>query len=238
MRLLAFDLKYALRMLRRRPAFLAAAIGTLALGIGANTAIFTVISSVLLRPLPYPKADRLALVWQRLPQLPQIRVSYPDYLDWRERTRTFTGLAVFNPSRSFTLTGDGEPERVPGALISANLFEVAGVPPALGRAPTAAEDRPGGDPVVGLSDGLWRRRSGADPDAIGASLTVDGRTCRIVGVMPATFEFPARAQLWVPVGPIADGSMMNRGNHPGLTALGRLRDGVTLQDAQREMSAI
>jgi putative ABC transport system permease protein len=234
----ALDIRYALRTLRHRPAFAAAAIGTLALGIGANTAIFTVVNAVLLRPLPYPAAERLTLVWERMPQLSQIRVSYPDYLDWRERAHAFTGVAVFNPSRSFTLTGAGEPERVPGALVSANIFGVAGIAPALGRAPTAAEDAPGGDHVVLLSDALWRRRFAADPGVLGGNLTIDGRPSRIIGVMPQTFQFPPRAELWVPVGPLADASMMNRGNHPGLTALGRLRDGVTLADAQREMTAV
>ena len=196
------DISYAARMLRRSPAFTVTAVFTIALGIGANSAIFSVASGVLLRPLPYPAPHELAMVWMDNARI-NLREdwhSFPDYADYRQQSTTFTDMAIFNGT-SRTFSGEGDPERVLGAHSSSNLFDVLGVREARGRTYTADEDKPGANAVVVLSHALWQRRYGGRDDAIGRTVLMNGRSMQIIGVMPEGFAFPTRETLfWVPTG--------------------------------------
>ena len=232
------DIRYALRQLAARPAFTAVAVLTLALGIGANTAIFSVADGVLLRPLPYERPDRLVLMWEATPQLPFMVVAYPDYLDWRHRGAMFSGLAVYNRYGTRNLTGESAPERLAVGLSSANLFRVLGVRSAIGRSFVDGDDEPAADRVAMLSAGLWRRRFGADSGVVGRRIVLDGDPYVVIGVLPASFRFAGGPDLWVPIGPTVDADMLNRDNHPGLVVVGRLRPNVSVQSAQDGMHAI
>jgi putative ABC transport system permease protein len=245
------DLRYGARMLLKNPGFTLIAVLTLVLGIGANTAIFSIVNAVLLRALPYPQAERIVVLWGKngLLKLSQTEfpTSYPDFTDWRERSQSFTHLAGMLPS-SFNLSGGGEPERLGGAAVSADLFNVVGIGAALGGAFSAEEERRGAEPVVVLSHGLWRRRFGADPQIIGRTVTLDSKQYRVIGVMPAGFAFPhgtdlpplfgfpERVELWTPLIP-QDYQRSQRGNRE-MVVLARLKTGVTRAQAQSEMSAI
>ena len=192
------DVRYGGRALRKHPGFTLVAIVTLALGIGANTAMFTVVNGVLLRPLPYAGADRLAMVWTADPRrdIREATTSFPTYQDWRKDTRTFEDLAFWR-LRAGNLAGS-DPERVLGAFASANLLPLLGVAPALGRTFTADEEQRR-ESVVVLSHGLWQRRFGGATDVVGRSLDIDGRRLQIVGVMPARFYFPFKdVEHWEP----------------------------------------
>ena len=232
------DLKYALRQCAARPGFTAVAVLTLALGIGANTAIFSVADGVLLRPLPYQAPDQLVLLAEATKDLPYMVVAYPDYLDWRQRNGVFSDVAVYDRYRNMNLTGVSAPERLAVAMTSANLFHVLGVRPALGRSFQDGEDRPGSEREVILSAGLWRRRFGADSAVLGRQILLDGNPFLVVGVMPAFLRFAGGPDVWVPIGPFIDADMLNRENHPGLVAVGRLRPGVSVATAQDGMHAL
>jgi putative ABC transport system permease protein len=237
------DLRYGFRMLRRAPGFTLAALLTLGLGIGANTAIFTMVDAVLLRPLPYRDPDRLVTVGDRAPDGYSSNVGFATVLDWRQRSRTFESFAMM---RSWvpTLVTSGEAERVPAVRVSWNYFEMLGVRPSIGRPFTADDDRPDQWRVLLLSDALWRRRFGADPSIVGRTLTMNDREYRVIGVMPATFEplsaerfFNLRAELWAPIGYDRNGdSSCYSCRH--LRGFGRLRPTVTLADATVEMNTI
>jgi putative ABC transport system permease protein len=231
------DLRYALRALRRQPIFTVIAALTLALGIGANTAIFSVVNSVLLTPLPYREPERLVLLWETMKDPPMILVSYPNYRDWRERTHSFEDIAIYNGFREFNLTARGDPERVRGALASGNLFAVLGVNPALGRSITPNDDRPGADRVALLSDGFWRRRLGADSSVLGTSLMLDGIAYTVIGVLPPSMRL-ANRDVWIPLGVFTDSPNYARANHPGLLGIGRLKPGVTLQQMRTDLGAV
>ena len=232
------DVRYAVRVLRRQPGFTLVAVLTLTIGIGANTAIFSVADGVLLRPLPYPDADRLAMVWMdnaRI-RLAEDWHSFPDYLDYRDGNTTFEDMAVFNAT-SRTLTGDGEPERLPGAHSSANLFAILGVRPALGRTYSPDEDRDGAGTVVVLSHGLWQRRFGGREDVIDGTIDLSGRSHRVIGVMPEGFAFPsADTAFWVPTAP-SEARRTNRGAL-WIQMIGRLRPGVTIAQGQADLERI
>ena len=235
------DLRYAIRGLRQRPGFAAVAVLTLALGIGANTAIFSIANGVLLRSLPYADPDRLMMLWGHRAQEPLAELSVAEYLDLRERSRTLATLAAFADG-SVNLTGDGSPERLRVGLMTASAPGVLGVVPTRGRSFTSEEDLPGRPQVVLLSDGLWRRRFGADPGIIGRTLTLDDAPATVIGIMPPDFQLPSHysgspMELWAPLqlDPATDRS--ERGWH-FLLALGRLRDGVTPEAASRETSAL
>jgi putative ABC transport system permease protein len=234
------DLHYGARMLLKQPGFTLIAVLALALGIGANTAIFSVVNAVLLRPLPYPNAERLRLIWGRLPGhgLERLNVSAPEFADYRKRTQSFAEVSVYGQT-GFNFTGRGEPERLTGALTSANLFPSLGVAPSLGRNFLPEEDRDGREQVVILSYGLWQRRFGGDPQLIGQSLTLNGKSHVVVGVMPPGFQFPAQeVELWRPIAfSAADLGADERGNH-WLSALGLLKPGVTETQAQREIDGL
>jgi putative ABC transport system permease protein len=208
----------------------------LSLGIGANTAVFSVVNAVLLRPLPFPESERLVLLRERTRQLDEASVSYPNFLDWREQNQVFQEIAIFR-SQSYNLTGFDAPARVMAAEVSASLFPTLGVSPTLGRAFAAEDDRQGAAPVAVISHNLWRDRFGSGPDVAGKSITLDGKAFTVVGVMPARFGFPQKAEAWIPVSLAAD-EIMNRGTRPGFNAVARLKPGVTPDGARAEMETI
>ena len=235
---LVHDVRYALRILRRRPGFTTIAVMTLALGIGAGTAIFSVVSGVLLRPLPYPNADRLAMVWMTNARidLDEDWHSYLKVQDYRDGSTTFDAIAVFN-RRTATLAGGGEPERLIGAHGSANLFDVLGVRPALGRLFTAAENEAGNDLVVVLSHGLWQRRFGGREDVIEQTVELSGQARRVIGVMPDGFSFPETdTAFWVPTS-ITESHRSVR-SPLWLQAIGRLKPGVSVEQAQADLARV
>ena len=234
---IARDARYALRLLFRAPAFSIIAILTFAVGIGVNTAVFNVVNGVLLRPLPYPDADRITMVWldNRREGIREDITSYPNYLDWRDQNASFAHMAAYTPA-AFSLTGSGEPERLPGALVTANFFDVMQVQPLLGRVFTEHNETPGQDGVVLVSYGLWQRRFGGAPDVLGRSLTLSGRPYEIIGVLPPTLGWPDRAEAWTPLAPAAQ-LREARGSF-WLPVVGRLKPGVSIEQAQTEMSEI
>lgn len=234
------ELRHGLRRLRRSPGFTVAAVATLALGIGAVTSVFSVVNAVLLRPLPYPAAERLVVMLERRGE-DEISVAYPDLLDWRERNRTFQGPAGY-VGQSFTLTESGPAERLRGLMVTSDLFDVLGIEPVLGRGFTEAEDQPGAARVIVIGHGLWQRRFGGDAGVIGRTIRLNSEPYEVVGVMPAGFDFPGglvyrSAELWAPIGLVAAG-YTERGSHPGLYAVGRLRDGVAYEAALSDMEGI
>ncbi len=238
---LAQDIRYAVRMLAKAPGFTAVAVLTLALGIGANTAIFSVVNTVLLRPLPYPHADRLVFISEWSQQVPGMSISMADFNDWRATQTVFSSMVAYQPE-NVTLTGQGVPERLQMRRVTAGLFPTLGVQPILGRPLTAADDKVGAAPVVLLSDGFWARKFGKDPNVIGKQLTLDGESYTIIGVLPSSKfheswrTFDVFSSLWrlenVFGGPV------RRGEHPGIYAYARMKSGVTIQQASAEMAGI
>jgi|CZKR01.1.fsa_nt_gi putative ABC transport system permease protein len=241
------DLRYALRQLRKNPGFTAVAVLTLALGLGANSAIFSVVDAVLLRPLPFHAPSRLVVVRPTEPgRRDDIGVSYPTFLDWRARNHVFEGLSVFRED-DFTLTGRGEPAHLTGAVVSANLFSVLGVSPALGRDFIPEEDQPIGSglPIM-LSHSLWQNRFGSNPKIVGQSLTLGGQTFAVVGVMPLGFQFPVQrtpVEFWITIAldaqPMNGSPPMTSQRGAGyLDVIARLGPQVKIETAQTEMAGI
>lgn len=235
------DLRYGLRMLMRSPSFTTIAVLALALGIGANSAIFSVVNTVLLRPLPYKNPDALMMLWEEATHLgfPQNTPSPAEFGDWRDQNTVFEGMAAM-AQNNFNLTGAGEPERFDGRRVSANLFALLGVEPQLGRAFRPEEDQPGTRVVV-LGYGMWQRRFGGDASIIGRALTLNGESYTVIGVMPRSFQgIPSfdnwKDQLWVPIA-FSPEEATQRGNH-FLEVIARLKPGVTQQKAQAEMDTI
>jgi putative ABC transport system permease protein len=232
------DLVYASRTLIKTPGFTLVAVIALALGIGANTAILSVVDTVLLRPLPYKDADQLVMVWEdaSLVGFPHNTPAPANFIDWRAQNQVFQELAA-TARLSFNLTGSGEPERIDGRRVSTNLFSLLGVDAQLGRTFLPEEDQAGSHHVVIMSNGLWQRRFGSDPAIIGRSLTLNGESFTVVGVMPAKFQFPSREDdLWIPLAFPAE-EAARRGSHY-IEVVGRLKPGVTLEQAQAEMNTI
>jgi predicted permease len=230
------DLRYGVRMLAKHRGMTAVTALTLALGIGANAAIFSVVNAVLLRPLPYPDPERIAYVWERLPQGGTGSVSVPNLRDWREQNTVFEHIAAFQFG-NYNLQSDEQPERAAGAAVTSDFFDVLGVKPRLGRALLAGEDGAGRNRVVVLSDGLWRRRFGADARIVNKEISVDGEKYTVVGVMPPGFQFPSRTtEMWVPL-VFPEEFANSRGNHNYL-AVARLKPGVTIEQAREQMSVI
>ena len=236
------DLRYGIRMLIQKPTFTAVAVLALALGIGANSAIFSVVNAVLIRPLPYKAPDSLMLVWTRFePDLPQNWVSGPELIDFRQRSSSFEEFAALTwPTVS--LTGSGDPEQIQAGTVSANLFGMLGIEPALGRTFTDDEDRPNAERVVVLSHGFWKRRFGSDANIIGQTISLNGQNSSVIGIMPEEFgllppdaQSPRTIEVWLPIA--VDFSAAPRGNH-GLRVIGRLKEGVTQEQARAEMGAI
>jgi predicted permease len=239
------DVRYAVRALRRNPGFTAVAILTLALGIGANTALFSVVNGVLLRPLPYSDPDRLVAIrntWEgnNDPLTASGSISPAEYFDYRDRLQAFESLGVYTAA-TLSITGDGEPEQLPAAALTAGVFQTLGVTPALGRVFSTAEDVPGVDVVV-LSHGLWQRRFGSARDIVGRSVLLNGATYTVVGVAPAGFRLPDElsdsdpAQLFVPLGLSRD-SVRIRGSHY-LSGVARLRRGLTTERGSADVAAV
>ena len=235
------DLRHAFRALRRRPGFTVLVALTLALGIGANTAIFTVVNSVLLEPLPYLDTDRLVMVWSRWEAFDKTWVSPAELSDYREQCRTLEQVGAWYTGFNLSLTGDFEPVSLPASAVTANLFEVLGVEPVAGRAFTPEEDVPEGPNVVMIDEALWHQRFGRDRDIAGNTIQVNGQAQTVVGVMPAGFQLPteyksrSRTLIWAPLG--LDLSTPNRGNHSFLAAA-RLAPGASVEDANRELEAV
>ena len=231
---LATDVRYALRGLAQKPGFTIAVILTLALGIGANTAIFSVVNAVVLRPLPFAEPEHLVWLWDTQPQLPTAPASLPDFLDWKEQNRSFEYLAAFLSGNTFLNTGDGTRD-TPVGVVTPEMFALFRVRPILGRTFTAEETLPGRSRVAVLSHGLWQSLFGSDPNVLGRTIELSGTPHTVIGVMPAGFSFPNQAELWRPL--LIDPNRLDRGPHY-LRILGRLKPGVTLPQAQGEMSAI
>ena len=230
------DLRYAARLLAKRPGFTAVAVLTLALGIGANSAIFSVVNAVLLRPLPFKDPDQLIRIWETFYPSGWGSVSVPNLKDWREQNDVFTGIAAFQTS-SFVLQNGDYPERIASASVSADFFDLLGVPPHSGRFFVEGEDQPGRQQVVVLSDQLWKRSFGADPNVIGQSVSLSAEKYTVIGIMPPGFRYPSRlTELWVPLVPPAN-QAANRGNH-WLQVLGRLKPAVTIDQAREQMTTI
>ena len=232
------ELRFAIRTLLKNPGFTATAVATLALGIGANTAIFSVVSSVMLKPLPYRDADRLVMVWEDNTQrgFPQDTPAPGNFVAWRDQNRVFDDMAAMVRD-SFNLTGMGEPERLEGLRVTSSLFPVLGVKPAIGREFLAADDQPGAANVVILNDSLWQRRFSRDPDVIGKSIALNGQSYRIVGVMPRSFHAPiSDNELYIPL-PFDAEQRENRHSH-FLFVVARLKPGARVEQAQGAMHAI
>src|SRR5262245_35650669 len=229
------DARYGLRMLMKNPGFTFTAVITLALGIGATSVIFSFVNGILLRPLPYRDSDRLVLLDETAPKrgIASMGVSYPDFLDWREQNRVFTGVAAYEGGVDYTLSGSGEPEEVSCSWVSYNTFEILGVAPILGRSFTVEEERWKNGTVVILSHSLWARRFDAKPDVIGRKILFNKRSHTVIGVMPPGFKFPAVSDLWVPAPPVVG----ERTDH-GWRVVARLKPGVTLEQAQSDINAV
>lgn len=232
------DIRYAVRRLLKTPGFSLIALLTLALGIGANTAIFTVIDAVLLRPLPYRDPSQLVLLSEHTPQFPTLSVSYQNFVDWRDQSRSFTGMSAVR-NTNMTLTGSGDPERLPVQMATANLFDLLGVKPHLGRSFLPQEDRQGGAAVAMISYGLWQRRFGGAESILGQSLTLDNKTYTVVGILTAGFQVLQQSpDIVLPFEPWAKTLPDDRSWHPGILPLARLKPGVSLESARSEMATI
>ena len=231
------DLRYAVRTLRNNPGFAAITILTLALGIGANTAIFSVINAVLLRPLPFGDPDQLCIITERLPSVPVVGPSYENFQDFRDRAKSYSAMSATRIT-TLTLTGVGEPQRLPAQMTSASMFPLLGVTAPLGRTFAPQEDRAGGPQVALLSYGFWRRHFAGSADVLGRSITLDNKSYTIIGVLPADYQLLVPSDVYVPFEPWAKMLPEDRNWHPGITAVGRLRTGVTLAQAQSEMKII
>jgi len=231
------DLRYALRLLASRPGFTAVAVLTLALGIGANTAIFTVVNAVLLRSFPFQDPDRLMLLVERTTKFPTVTTSWLNFRDWRDQGRSFDAVAAYR-NLTMTIAGGSEPERLPAKHVTASLLPMLGGSPALGRTFSDADDRAGAPGVAVITDALWRRRFGADASVLGRAITLDDQPYTIVGVLPPGFQLMLPADILLPMGPWAASLPDDRSWHPGIFALGRLKAGTTPTQAQSEMNVI
>jgi putative ABC transport system permease protein len=232
------DVRYGVRMLLKNPGITFIVVLALALGIGANTAIFSVVNAVLLRPLPYHEADRLVFLNEASQVLDEMSISYPNFTDWRNQNQVFEKIGVYNRA-SYNLTGIGEAERIVTGQVSADLFSTLRVNAAVGRVFTNEEDKPGSDPVVVLSYGLWQRRFGGQTSILNQPVTLNGKNYTVIGVMPRDYFYPRRVEMWVPVGQLSDDpNWKERGNHPGLYGVARLKPGVTMEQAQANMDTI
>ncbi|RSL18345.1 putative permease [Edaphobacter aggregans] len=237
----AQDVRIGVRMLRRSPGFTAVAVLTLALGIGGNTAIFSIVNGVLLNPLPFPQPDRLVALGESKPHFENGSISYPNFLDWQRGNHAFSSMAV-SRGYGFSLTGRGDAEQVNAEFVSADFFPLLGVNPILGRTFTSAEEQAGAGPVAMISEGLWRRKFNAAPDVLSKNVTLDGRDFTIVGVVPAGFHLrlPSfrESDVYAPVRQWSNPLLMNRGAGLGFHGVGRLKPGVTVEQARADMDVV
>src|SRR4030095_7165861 len=239
MEALVKDLRYGFRSLLKRPGVTLIALIALALGIGANTAIFSLVNAVLLKPLPFPEPDQLVWAWGNIRNAGnRASVSPPDFLDFRSQNKTFEQFAASAPlPLAVNLTGSGEPERLSASGVTGNYFQALRVQPALGRGFTLENERPGQDQVVVLSQALWQSRFAGDTSIVNKSIVLDGKSFEVIGVMPKNFTFPHNADLWVPINFDGDPEMKWRKAH-FLRPIGRLKPGLKLSDAQADTDAI
>jgi predicted permease len=242
MRSLLQDLQYAGRQMMKSPGFAIVAILTLAIGIGANTTIFSVVNGVLLNPLPYPDSNRLVTLFHNKANFSKGSISYLNFLDWQRDNRSFDAMVAYRNSNGMTLTGAGEPENVRSEMVSAGFFELLGVKLTLGRAFTADEDRLGAAPVVMISEGLWKRKFGSNPNILGQAITLDGQPRTIIGIVPSSFQLnmwnlhPAEA--YTAIGEYKEPQFRDRTSAWGTDALARLKPGVTMAAAAEDMHRV
>ena len=235
------DLRFALRMLTKSPAFTVVAVLTLALAIGANTALFSIINGVLLNPLPYPQPDQLVTLHESKPNFNTGSISYPNFLDWQKHNHTLSAMAV-SRSYSYSLTGLGPAEQVQAQFVTSDFFPILGVKPAAGRTFLSADDQRGAAPVALISAGFWKRKFGAAPDAIGKTLTLDGKQFTIIGVIPQDFDLMldsfSASEIYVPVVQWNNDLLYLRGAGLGFHGIGRLKPSTTIGQARADFAAI
>jgi predicted permease len=231
------DLRLGLRMLLKNPGFTAVVVLTLALGIGANVALFSVVNGVLLSPLPFPHPDQLVTIDQSKPNFDMGAIPYPNFRDLQKENQTFSAMAI-SRGFGFSLLGAGEAERVTARLVSADFFSVLDVKPALGRGFAPGEDEPGVQPLVVISSDLWQRKFGAAPDVIGKGATLDDKSYTIVGVLPANFSLFRTTDVYVPIGQWNNPALKSRGAALGLHGIGRLKPGVTVEQGQADLNSV
>ena len=235
------DMRYGLRVLRKDPGFTAVAVLTLALGIGANTAIFSVVNGVLLNPLPFPQAEQLVTLAESKPNFATGSISYLNFRDWQRNNHTFSSMAI-SRSISFSLTGTGEAEQLRAELLSADYFSLLGVKPVIGRMFAPGEDEVGAAPIALISAGLWKRKFGSSPEVVGRTIALDGGSFTIVGVIPADFDLVLRSfrnsEVYVPIGQWKNDFLLNRGAGLGIHGIGRLKPGVTIEQARADMDEV
>lgn len=231
------DIRYGARSLLKRPALAIIAIVTLAVGIGANSAIFSTVNALLLKPLPFPDPDRIVALWDKVPSrgVERNEVAVANYLDWRAQNKTFEQLGIYR-WWSTNLTGSDSPERVQGFQVTPNFLDIVGVKPMMGRGFSAEEDQPGKDAVALLTYSLWQRRFGADPNIVNKTIATNGVARTVIGVMPPDFNYPKGAEIYAPLA-ITPELGRSRGNHSYL-GIGRLKPGVSLQGAQADLNTI
>jgi predicted permease len=235
------DIRFAIRMLIKNPGFTAVVVLTLALGIGANTALFSVVNGVLLNPLPYPHPEQLVTLHESKPNFQNGSISYPNFRDWQKDNHTFSAIAV-SRGYAFSLTGMGEAEQVTARFISSDFFPLLGVQPVIGRPFASDEDRIGAAPTALISAGFWKRKFGSAPGVLGKNLTLDGMDYTIVGVIPANFDLQLRsfrtAELYVPIGQWTNNLLTHRNAGLGIHGVGRLKPGVTIEQARADMNRV
>ncbi len=231
------DLRYSARMLRKQPGFTVIAVLTLALGIGANTAVFSIVNAVLLRPLPYQAPERLMILRESVSGGVNSTVSYPNFADWRAQNTVFASIAAVRQNESFNLTGTGEPERLQGQLVSAEFFSTLGIKPLVGRDFLPEEDREGATPAVILSYGLWQRRFGNDPSVVGQQLTLNNQNFTVVGITQPDFQYGMEADVSVPISLQAE-RFRTRGADPGTRVVARLKPNVSQRQAEADLNMI
>ncbi len=235
------DLKYSARLLIKTPSVTAIAILALALGIGVNTAIFSVVNTMILKPLPYENADRLMFLRESRTEIPRLSVAYPNYLDWRAESQSFEQMAIVR-GQTYSLTGNRDPVRLMGAHVSSNMFSMLGAQPFAGRTFEPEDDHPGATPVAVLSYGLWQSRFGGDASILGQTLSLNGLTYTVIGMMPRDFKWFLHSQtpeIWTPIGLWAETDMLReRGNRSGMNVIARLNNDVTIEQAEADLALI
>jgi predicted permease len=235
---LSQDLSYAIRILRKSPGFAAIAVITLALGIGANTALFTIVNGVLLNPLSYPHSEQLVAVYATTPGVDRGPATYLNFLDWQRQNQTFSSMAIYR-NQDYNVTGSGEAERLSGYMVSTDFFATLGVNPILGRTFRADDDQPGAGPVVVLSGGVWKRRFGSAADVIGTSLILNGTSYTVVGVIPASFTFYGQERdVYTPIGQWKDPSFRDRRISVSARVIGRMKPNIAVTEAQADMGVV
>ena len=231
------DVRYGLRVLWKNPGFTAVAVLTLALGIGANSALFSVVNGVLLNPLPFPNPDELVAVYSRTGTFQESSISYPNFLDWQKENHSFANLGALR-SDDFNMTGVGEPERLHAHMISAEFFPALGLQPLLGRNFTPEEDRAGAGPVAILSDGMWKRKFGSSREVLARSITLNGKIYNVIGVAPGRITGLSASDVYVPIGQWNDPTFRDRRIGMGMNSIGRLKPGVSIEQARADMNRV